>query len=160
IALERAVGVELFRKAGKGVALTASGEILLSYARRMSFLGAELVAALAGASTEVKATLLVSAVESVSAYVLPSRLAALRARWPAVRVEVPPGSCPETRGRVAAGASDLGLVLEAESGPQTEPILAKARLLILAAPSHPLARARATPDQLRDSDFYMCDAAG
>lgn len=159
-ALERALGVELFRKTSKGIALTASGEVLLSYARRMSALGAELVAALADASTEVKATLVVSAVESVSAYVLPSRLAVLRARWPAVRVEVITGSCAEIRERVAAGACDLGLVLEAESGPEAGEVLARARLLILASPAHPLARVRATPDQLRRSDFYMCDAAG
>jgi DNA-binding transcriptional LysR family regulator len=159
-ALERALGVELFRKAAKGNALTASGEVLLSYARRMDALGAELVAALAGASTEVKATLVVSAVESVSAYVLPSRLAVLRARWPAVRVEVLTGSCAEIRERVAAGVCDLGLVLEAENGPETGEVLAKARLLILAAPTHALARARATPEQLCQSDFYMCDAAG
>src|SRR5262249_4789527 len=147
-ALERAAGVELFRRGSKGVALTPSGDVLLSYARRMSELGGELVAALAGVSTEVKATLVVSAVESVGAYLLPSRLAVLRERWPAVRVEVLTGSCPEIRERVAAGASDLGLVLEPEGGPETEPILAKARLLILAAPSHPLARARVTPEQL------------
>src|SRR4249920_281596 len=81
-ALERALGVALFRKAAKGMALTASGAILLAYARRMSVLTSELVGALADASSDVKATLVVSAVESVGAYVLPSRLAVLRARWP------------------------------------------------------------------------------
>jgi DNA-binding transcriptional LysR family regulator len=159
-ALEGALGVELFRKPSKGVALTASGEILLAYARRMSVLSAELAAALVRASAEVKTTLVISAVESVSAYVLPSRLAALRTRWPAVRVEVLTGSCAEIRDRVAAGAIDLGLVLEAESGHETDPVLAKAPLLVLAASAHPLARARAGPDQLRRCDFYMCDAAG
>ena len=140
--------------------MTASGEILLGYARRMSALSSELVGALAAASTDVKATLVVSAVESVGAYVLPSRLAALRARWPAVRVEVLTGSCAEIRDRVAAGESDVGLVLEAETGPEAGAILAKARLLILGAPTHPLARGSATADQLRRCDFYMCDAAG
>ena len=159
-ALERALGVGLFRKAAKGMALTASGEILLAYARRMSELTSELVGALADASSDVKATLVVSAVESVGAYVLPSRLAALRARWPGVRVEVLTGSCAEIRDRVAAGESDVGLVLEPETGPQTGTILAKARLLILGAPTHPLARRGGTADQLRHCDFYMCDAAG
>lgn len=89
-ALERTLGVELFRKAAKGTpALTPSGKVLLGYARRMFALSSELVGALADASTRVKATLVVSAVESIGASVLPSRLAALRARWPAVRVEVP-----------------------------------------------------------------------
>jgi len=160
-ALERTLGVELFRKAAKGApALTPSGEVLLGYARRMFALSSELVGALADASTRVKATLVVSAVESIGAYVLPSRLAALRARWPAVRVEVLTGICGEIRERVAAGESDLGLVLEPEAGPEAGAILAKARLLILGPPTHPLARGVAAPDELRRCDFYMCDAGG
>ena len=162
-ALERTLGVELFRKPAKGApALTPSGEVLLGYARRMFALSSELVGALADASTRVKATLVVSAVESIGAYVLPSRLAALRARWPAVRVEVLTGSCGEIRERVAAGESDLGLPLEPETGPEAGPgvILAKARLLILGAPTHPLARRVAAADELRRCDFYMCDAGG
>jgi DNA-binding transcriptional LysR family regulator len=159
-ALERTLGVELLRKATKGMELTASGEILLAYARRMSELTSELVGALGDASTAVKATLVVSAVESVGAYVLPSRLAALRTRWPAVRVEVLTGSCAEIRDRVAAGASDVGLVLEGEARPKVGAILARARLLILGEPTHPLARRTATAEQLSRCDFYMCDAAG
>lgn len=160
-ALERTLGVELFRKAAKGPpALTASGEVLLAYARRIFALSSELVGALADVSTRVKATLLVSAVESIGAYVLPSRLAALRARWPAVRVEVFTGSCGEIRERVAAGESDLGLVLEPETGPEAGTILGKARLLILGAPTHPLARGVVAAEDLRRCDFYMCDAGG
>src|SRR6185436_9671741 len=109
-----------------------------TYARRMSALTGELVGALADASADVKATLVVSAVESVGAYVLPSRLAALGARWPGVRVEVLTGSCAEIRERVAAGESDLGLVLEPEAGAEPGAVLARARLLILGAPAHPL----------------------
>jgi len=159
-ALERTLGVGLFRKAAKGLALTPSGEVLLAYARRMSALTSELVGALADASSDVKGTLVVSAVESVGAYVLPSRLAALRGRWPAVRVEVLTGSCEEIRDRVARGESDVGLVLEPETGSEVGAVLAKARLLILGAPTHPLARRGATADQLGHCDFYMCDAAG
>src|SRR4029453_11720003 len=160
-ALERTLGVELFRKAAKGApALTPSGEVLLAYGRRLFALSSELVGALADASTRVKATLVVSAVESIGAYVLPSRLAALRERWPAVRVEVLTGSGAEIRERVAADESDLGLVLEPEAGPEAGAVLAKARLLILGAPTHPLARGIAPADELRRCDFYMCDAGG
>jgi DNA-binding transcriptional LysR family regulator len=160
-ALERALGVELFRKAARGApALTPAGEVLLGYARRIFALSSELVGALADASSQVKATLLVSAVESIGAYVLPSRLAALRERWPAVRVEVLTGSCGEIRERVAAGQSDLGLVLEPETGPEAGAILARARLLILGAPGHPLSRGVAAADELRRCDFCMCDAGG
>ncbi|MBX7186660.1 MAG: LysR family transcriptional regulator [Vicinamibacteria bacterium] len=160
-ALERALGIELFRKGTKGVlTLTPSGELLLDYARRMLALSQELVGALAGASPDVKATLVVSAVESIGAYVLPSRLAALGRRWPALRVEVMTGSCAEIRQRVASGESDLGLVLEPEAGSDGGEILAKTRLLILGAPGHPLLSAAPTAEALRRCDFYMCDAGG
>ncbi|HEV7671504.1 MAG TPA: LysR family transcriptional regulator [Thermoanaerobaculia bacterium] len=160
-ALERTLGVELFRKSGKGApALSPSGEVLLGYARRMFALSSDLVGALADASNGVKATLGVSAVESIGAYVLPQRLAALRLRWPSVRVEVLTGSCGEIRERVASGESDLGLVLEPETGPEAGAILAKARLLILGAPTHPLARGTTAVNDLRRHDFYMCDAGG
>jgi DNA-binding transcriptional LysR family regulator len=161
VALERAVGVELFRKGARGsLALTPPGEVLLEYAKRISALRNELVGALASSSQGVKATLVVSAVESISAYVLPSRLAALSARWPGVRVEVLTGSCGEIRERVAAGECDLGLVLEPDSGPEAEPILAKSRLLILSTPKSPLSRGIASVDDLRRCDFHMCDAGG
>src|SRR4029079_18001922 len=62
LALERAVGVELFRKKARGArALTTAGEVLLEYARRMSALSSELAGALSSASSGVKATLVVSA---------------------------------------------------------------------------------------------------
>jgi DNA-binding transcriptional LysR family regulator len=159
-ALERTLGVALFRKSGKGLALTPAGEIVLAHARQMFGLSAGLVSALASASAAVKGTLSVSAVESIGAYVLPSRLAALRSRWPSVRVEVLTGDCGQIRDRVAGGESDVGLVLEPEGGSEGGPILARARLLILAAPGHPLARRRATTEQLQGCEFYMCDAGG
>src|SRR5262249_32284516 len=167
IALERTLGTELFRKGakGKGGALTRSGGALLPYARRVLALSGELVSQLAGVTTEVKATLAVAAVESISTYVLPSRLAALREKWPQVRVEVATKVCAEIRESVAAGRSDLGLVLEVGDGAGTaktsdDSVLTTARLVIFGAPEHPLAGRKASADELRRCDFYMSDAAG
>ena len=159
-ALERTLGVALFRKSSKGLLLTPAGEVLLEHARRMLALAGELAGALARASASVNATLVVSTVESVSAYILPARLAALRERWPGVRLEVLTAPCPEIRESVAAGKSELGLVLEAGTQPAASSILARGRLLVVAAPTHPLARRRVTADELRRCEFYMCDAGG
>ena len=159
-ALERTLGTALFRKAAKGSMLTPSGEALLPYARRILAMTSELVTELAGVSTSVSATLVVAAVESLSAYVLPSRLTDLRARWPKVRLEVVTMACPEIRESVAAGKSDLGLLLEAESGIEDGSILSKGRLVIFAPPAHPLVEGIAGPDQLRRCDFYLSDAGG
>jgi DNA-binding transcriptional LysR family regulator len=158
--LERAVGTELVRKGAKGVALTRSGEALLPYARRILALGSELAAQLACVTTDVKATLAVAAVESISTYVLPPRLAALREKWPKVRLEVATRVCTEIRDSVATGQSDLGLVLEVDAGQRDDSVLTKARLVIFGAPTHPLAGRKASIDELRRCDFYMSDAAG
>ncbi len=91
---------------------------------------------------------------------LPPRLAAPRGRWPAVRVDVLTGSCDEIRERVATGESNLGLVLEPETGPKAGAALARARLLILGAPTHPLTRGVAAAKDLGRGDFCMCDAEG
>lgn len=155
--LERAVGVALFRKSP---ALTPEGEVLLEYARRITALTGELATELARVSTEVSATLVVAAVESVSAYVLPSPLAALRERWPNARLEVVTGTCPEIRERVAAGKCDLGLILEGESGTADDSVVAMSRFVIFGSATHPLIGKPATPDQLRRCGFYMCDASG
>jgi DNA-binding transcriptional LysR family regulator len=159
-ALERTLGAPLFRRTPKGPTLTASGQALVPYAQRMLALSAELIAGIAKISSAVSATVTISAVESVCAYVLPPRLQALRARWPQVRVEVVSSACAAIREAVAAGKSDLGLVLETDSGLADESILAKGRLVIFGAAGHPLANRRASADELRRHDFYMSDAAG
>jgi DNA-binding transcriptional LysR family regulator len=160
MSLERTLGTELLRKGARGVALTRSGEALLPYARRILALTGELVTQLASVTTEVKATLTVAAVESISTYVLPPRLAALREKWPQVRLEVATRVCAEIRDSVAAGQIDLGLVLELDAGQRDESVLSRARLVICGAPAHPLAGRKASAAELRRCDFYMSDAAG
>jgi DNA-binding transcriptional LysR family regulator len=162
--LERAVGTALFRKAARGATLTPTGEALVPRAREILSRTNQLLTELARVSTDVNATLVVAAVESLNAYVLPARLAALRERWPKVHLEVVTGTCEEIRESVEAGQSQLGLMLEGEvagrSGSQDASILTTARLAVLAAPKHPLVRQRPSPDQLRRCDFLMSDAGG
>jgi DNA-binding transcriptional LysR family regulator len=168
MALERTVGAELFRKGARGVTLTRSGEALLPHARRILALSNEIVAELAGVTSEVKATFSVAAVESIGTYVLPARLAALREKWPRVSVEVATHVCTEIRESVAAGRNDVGLVLELDGGTGADAgrkkpddsVLTSARLVIFGAPAHPLAGRRASTDELRRHDFFMSDAAG
>ncbi len=162
--LERALGTPLFRKAARGSTLTPTGEALLPRARNILTLTSQLVAELARVSTDVHASLIVAAVESLNTYVLPPRLAALRARWPKVQLEVITGTCAEIRESIVAGQSDLGLLLEGEAdgpgGSRDASVLTTARLSVLAAPGHPLAGRTASPDQLRRFEFLMSDAAG
>jgi DNA-binding transcriptional LysR family regulator len=157
--LERTLGTAIFRKAARGSVLTPAGEALVPYARQMIALASDCVTELAKVSTRVSATLVVAAVESLSAYVLPSPLAALRALATRAARGVT-GVCSEIRESVASGKSDLGLILEAESGLDDGSVLARTRLVIFGSPAHPFAHRRASPDELRRCDFYMSDAAG
>ena len=159
-ALERIAGVPLVEKSRTGVALTPAGTVVLEHARRMEALAHELEAALAAASSEARSVLVVAAVESVGAYLLPSRLHALRGRWPGLRVEVTPGSCREIREAVAAGRTDVGLLLETSADRRGAEDLAEKRLALLCAPTHPLARARVTPREIASHDFLLGDTGG
>jgi len=159
-AMERTLGTAIFRKSAKGSVLTPAGDALLPYAKQMLALASECVTELAKVSTSVSGTLVVAAVESLSAYVLPQPLAALRARWPKARLEIVTGVCAEIRASVAAGKSDLGLIIEAEAGQDENSIIARTQLVIFCAPAHPFANRTPSPDQLQRCDFYMSDAAG
>lgn len=159
-ALERAIGTPVFRKSSKGSTLTPAGEALVPQARRLLALSSELVVELSRVSSEVSATLSISAVESLATYVLPAPLAALRERWPAARIEVTTATCADIRENVAGGKSDLGLTIEIDTGADPDALLAKARLLVVASPSHPLAERPVSAERLRRHDFYLSDPAG
>ena len=159
-AMERTLGTAIFRKSAKGSVLTPAGEALLPYAKQMLALASECVTELSKVSTSVSGTLVVAAVESLSAYVLPQPLAALRARWPKARLEIVTGVCSEIRPSVAAGKCDLGLIIEAEADQDESTIIAKTQLVIFGSPAHPFANRSPSPDQLQRCDFYMSDAAG
>ena len=159
-ALERIAGVPLLEKSRSGVAPTAAGKVVLEHARRMQALAHELEAALTAAASEARAVLVVAAVESIGAYLLPARLNALRGRWPGLRVEVTPGSCREIREEVAAGRADVGLLLETSTDRRGAEELAEKRLALLSMPTHALARLRVTPREIASHDFYLCDTGG
>lgn len=159
-ALERVLGAPLFRKQSRRSTLTPAGEALVPYAKRALALTNEILGEVARVSGDAKLTLSVAAVESISTYVLPTRLASMHERWPGARFRVLTATCDDIRELVATGKCDVGLIIEAESATYDDAALAKARLAICADPAHPLARQVASADQLVSWDFYMSDAAG
>ncbi|WP_087723105.1 LysR substrate-binding domain-containing protein [Pandoraea sp. PE-S2T-3] len=84
--LEEQVGMPLFRRLGRGLALTESGELVLSYAHRILDLNDEVVRAVRGASIEgvVRFGLPGDFAESW----LPKALGQFKKTHPGVRVEV------------------------------------------------------------------------
>lgn len=84
--LEEQVGEALLKKDGRGLALTAAGEILLSYARRLLELNDEAVAATRGVAVEGWVRL--GIVQDFAEHWLPSLLGRFARAHPGVKVDV------------------------------------------------------------------------
>ncbi len=107
--LEEQVGVALFRKQGRGLALTEAGHVVLSYARRILSLNDEAVAAARGAGVEgvVRFGLPGDFAETW----LPQTLGRFKRAHPGVRIEASVDRNRVLLERLDRGDLDLALVL-------------------------------------------------
>jgi len=87
-ALEAALGVTLFERIGKRLALTEAGLGLLEHARAMAAAADAMALAAAGRSQEVSGAVTISATEAVSAYLLPGLVARLRQKAPQITLVI------------------------------------------------------------------------
>jgi DNA-binding transcriptional LysR family regulator len=105
--LEEKIGQRLFRKQGRGLVLTESGELLLKYARRMLALNDEAVAALRGSGLEgvVRFGLPSDFAESW----LPAALGQFKRAHPLIRVEASVDRNAVLLERLEKGRLDLAM---------------------------------------------------
>src|ERR687890_478029 len=122
-ALEQELGVPLFDRLGRGIALTDAGEVMLAHSRKLLALAEQTKGAVVDAgvgSGEVTGSLTVSAPETLLTYRLPELLALFHERHPRVRVSVRPSAVGRlvgsTRRALEEGAVDVAFVLD---GPLT-----------------------------------------
>jgi DNA-binding transcriptional LysR family regulator len=87
-ALELALGVTLFERVGKTMALTTTGQELLGHARVMGAAAHELGLAATGRSEEVAGVVSVATSDAVAAYLMPKILLQIREAAPGIQVEV------------------------------------------------------------------------
>ncbi len=87
-AIEQRMGVVLFERVGKAMALTATGLDLLEHARAMGAAAEALGLAATGRSQAVGGVVSVSASDVVAAYLLPPLVRQLREREPGIAIEV------------------------------------------------------------------------
>ncbi|HYM02235.1 MAG TPA: LysR substrate-binding domain-containing protein [Stellaceae bacterium] len=106
--LEEQTGETLFKKAGRGLALTDAGEALLSYARRMLELNDEAVAAVRGA--QIEGWVRLGLPQDFAEAWLPSVLGRFIRAHPRVRIEAKVERNSELVRNVIAGTLDLALV--------------------------------------------------
>ncbi|MFF0409849.1 LysR family transcriptional regulator [Kitasatospora sp. NPDC004745] len=147
--LERSLGTELFDRAPRGMALTAAGERLLPWSRRLLDQADQARREVATARPRLR----LGALETVAATHVPAVLARLAERRPDLAVSLHTGTARDgLLGGVAAGALEAALVLDT-AGPLGElgfylppaPLdhldLCDVPLSLVAAPAHPLGRA-------------------
>lgn len=91
-AIEQRMGVTLFERVGKAMALTSTGLDLLEHARAMGAAAEAMGLAASGRSQAVGGVVSVSATDAVAAILLPPLLRRLREQEPGIAVEVIPSN--------------------------------------------------------------------
>ncbi len=145
-ALENRHGTKLFDRVGRGLALNAIGQAFLPEARAVLARaeGAQILlddlAGLRRGSVHIHAS------QTICAYWLPQRMAAFQEAHPDIELHLSIGNTHRVIEAVLSGEAELGLVEGAEDAPLLERrTIGSDRLVIAAAPDHPLAKTF-TPD--------------
>jgi DNA-binding transcriptional LysR family regulator len=105
--LEEQTGAELFRKAGRGLALTEAGETMLAYGRRLLELNDEAVVAVHG--IELEGWVRLGLQEDFGETLLPDVLGRFARAHPKVKIEARVARNAELLDAVAGGKLDLAL---------------------------------------------------
>lgn len=113
--LEDQAGTPLLRKAGRGMALTEAGEVMLGYARRLLELNDEAVSAVRGVQLEGRVRLGMQ--EDFGESVLPEVLGRFKRAHPKLRVEVHIARNAALLQSLEVGRLDLALAWERGEAP-------------------------------------------
>jgi DNA-binding transcriptional LysR family regulator len=171
-ALEQELGVPLFDRLGRRIALTDAGEVMFVYSRRLLALAEQTREAVVDASVdsgEVTGSLAVSAPETLLTYRLPKLLAMFHERHPKVRLSVRPSAIGRlvgsARKAVEVGRVDVAFVLDEPLGERAraadlavETLIAE-NVTVIAPASHTLASSSAVlPQNLRGETVLLPEA--
>lgn len=144
-ALERELGVTLFARTNRRVELTPAGEAFLTAARASLDAAERAVTDAAAAAGEVRGTLTVGVIPTVTAIDIPAALAAFHRAYPAVRIRLRGGGSDEFITAISDGGMDIAVLgLPDATRPQrvSTRVLARERLVAVVSTKHALARRR------------------
>ncbi len=146
---ERALGLQLMERAGRGVRLTDAGRAL-AIACRAALRSIEVVEDTARSMKALESgSLDLGASPTCASYYLPSRLAAFSSRYPAVKLTVTVEPSAAISAQVLAGAIDCALIEGEPPADLMAVVLAHDELVLVAHRDHPLTQLRrVTPAQL------------
>lgn len=138
-ALERQVGAKLFDRQPRGVRLTAAGEVLVGYARRIDQLEQEAKRALEDHLNLRSGRLSVGASTSIGSYLLPEVMGRYARRHPGVQLDLTISNTESIQQRLEDGTFDLGLTEGLAPADTFEiEVFREDRLILIVPPGHPL----------------------
>jgi DNA-binding transcriptional LysR family regulator len=140
-AVERELGVVLFRRSPSGTELTPEGVAVLEWASGLLDAAERFSAGIDSLLGSKRASVTVAASMTVAEYLIPSWALALRRLHPATRIRVQPMNSADVIREVLAGSVDLGFV----EGPHSDSRLddcavARDELVVVTRADHPWAR--------------------
>lgn len=141
--LEQSLKTKLVDRLPRGVRLTASGELLADYARRLFALAEEAERAMGELAGVRRGRLAVAATPTIGVYWLPSVLVKYRRAYPDVEMRMEIHPTPTIARLLMEGSVDVGLTESpAEAEGIESSIFLKDQMAAIASPRHPLARRR------------------
>ncbi|OYV28728.1 MAG: LysR family transcriptional regulator [Acidocella sp. 20-61-6] len=155
-ALEARHGAKLFHRAGRGVALTQAGQMLLEAARGILAQTAAAELMLAELAGGRRGTLKLQASQTIASYWLPRYLAAFRQALPEVALELTIGNTAQVAEAVLQGKAELGFIEgEIEAASLLVDEIARDRMLIVVGPEHPWADQQIAPAAVLAGDWVL-----
>jgi DNA-binding transcriptional LysR family regulator len=138
-ALEQELGEDLFERRGRGLYLTAAGQVLRERAERILELAEDArreIDAIDGLRT---GSIQIGTNDSNCLYVLPDVIREFRIDFPGVQVHLNNGHSSQVATWVADGAAEIGIVtLPIESAPLASEVLYPREDVLICPPGHPL----------------------
>ncbi len=158
--LESVVGLPLFDRSGRRIALTTPGEYFLVHARRMLAVlkdAADTMARMKG----VQGGRLTIGIVSTAKYFVPRLLAAFRREHPAIELRLEVGNRQVLVGQLQNNEVDLAIMgtPPRELDTRAEPFAANP-LVLVAAPEHPLTRLSQVSAALLGNEVFLVREPG
>lgn len=155
--LEGELGEPLFDRRGRTVRLTAAGELLTEYAKRLLGLREEAVLAVGELRGLSRGTLRLGANETTCLYLLPEVLSAFTQAYPRVQVDIQRAITRSITERVIEGKLDFGIVTLPIKNSRLEAItIHRDEMALIVGPGHALSSRRSVKmNDLEDEPFIL-----
>lgn len=158
--LEEAVGLPLFEQIGKKIYLTGAGQELHRYSREIIQKLAEAESVLAEMKGMQRGRLVVSMVSNAN-YFIPRLLSVFCQRHPGITVNLDVANREKLLKQLADNEMDIGIMGQP---PEEAELMAESflenPLVVIAAPSHPLAREKSIPVERLEGETFLLREKG